>query len=104
MSLCPTCLGKNFVYSPGGYAPKLHCPTCGKGPAPRGPTLTMAERPEDVRAAQDVVREYAFDLIQPFVNAGIETTPEVDRITGAMFALINTAWEIENMRAARAET
>ena len=22
-SLCPTCLGKHFVYSPGGYAPKI---------------------------------------------------------------------------------
>lgn len=104
MTLCPTCLGKHFVYSPGGYAPKLHCPTCGKGPAPKGATMTLAERPEDVKAAQDIVREYAFDLIQPFVNAGTETTPEVDRLTGAMFALINVAWEIETMRAAMADT
>lgn len=64
---------------------------------------TSAKQPKDVKAAQDIVREYAFDLIQPFVNAGTETTPEIDRLTGAMFALINVAWEIETMRAARNE-
>lgn len=26
--LCPECLGRGFVYAPGGYAPKLPCPTC----------------------------------------------------------------------------
>ena len=26
--LCPECLGRGFVYSPGGYAPRLECPVC----------------------------------------------------------------------------
>jgi len=98
-SLCPTCLGKHFVYSPGGYAPKIHCPTCGKGPIPKAAHLYCVERPEDVRLAQDIVREHAFDLIQPFVNAGTETSAEVNRLTSALFTLINTAWEIENVRS-----
>lgn len=28
MKLCPECLGRGFIYSPGGYAPQLPCPTC----------------------------------------------------------------------------
>lgn len=102
--LCPECLGRNFVYSPGGYAPKLACPVCGKGPIPKAVHLTCAERPEDVKAAQDIVREHAFDMLQPFVNEGTETTPEVARLTGALFTLINACWELESMRAARADT
>jgi len=34
MDLCPECLGRKFVYSPGGRAPKLPCPICQPSRAP----------------------------------------------------------------------
>lgn len=63
-------------------------------------TLTLSQRPEEVRAAQDRMREYAFDLLQPFVNAGKETTPEIHQLSCDIFTLINAASELALLHAA----
>lgn len=99
MNICPTCLGRDFVYSPGGYAPKLPCPTCGSGPPLSGIGLTLTQRPEAVKAAQDRVREYAFDLLQPYINEGVDEPEEVHQLACDLFTLINAASELAMHRA-----
>lgn len=54
-NLCPTCLGRKFVYSPGGRAPKLPCPTCCKGERgadPQEPVVTAATKVTEASAAK----------------------------------------------------
>ncbi|MBS0370968.1 MAG: hypothetical protein JSS57_17440 [Proteobacteria bacterium] len=100
-NLCTECLGRNFVYSPGGYAPKLPCPVCGKGPTPRAATVALSQRPEEVKAAQDRIREYAFDLFQPYINEGVSTPDDVHQRSCDLFTLINAATELAMLHASR---
>lgn len=84
-SLCPTCLGKHFVYSPGGYAPKIHCPTCGKGPIPKAAHLYCVERDQTIHALRTrLAHVEAFSTIElqncaRYVNEGRDSSEAATR-------------------------
>jgi hypothetical protein len=84
-NLCPTCLGRAFVYSPGGRAPKLPCPTCCK--APTVPEDIARDQDDRRRAIRSIVLGKIGYRSHPWDNSREGTFSGADEIADAVMGL-----------------